>query len=62
MTAARTFVYVETDIPPGLTVAEWRRARAGARDRRWRIGDALSMPGAVARLTGRRPVARAARA
>jgi hypothetical protein len=30
LTSDLAFSYVESDIPPGMTVAEWRRLRRGA--------------------------------
>jgi hypothetical protein len=36
--AAANFVYVDSDIPPGVTIAEWRAQRSLARrSRRWRL-------------------------
>jgi hypothetical protein len=36
--AAVDFMYVDSDIPPGMTIAEWRARQSFARrSRRWRL-------------------------
>jgi hypothetical protein len=64
----RAFRYVHCDIPAGMTIAQWRAARAKARDRRpsaLRIAR-RRVAAAVALVRARRPTAprrrRAARA
>jgi hypothetical protein len=64
----RAFRYVHCDIPAGMTIAQWRAARAEARDPRPSTLPAVRrrFATAIAAVNARRPVAprlrRAARA
>ncbi|MCD6725984.1 MAG: hypothetical protein LT070_01970 [Solirubrobacteraceae bacterium] len=48
--ASYDFVYVETDIPPGMTIREWRAQRSAERRRR-ALAPLIAL--ASARTTGR---------